>query len=53
MHLTNGTRSASVSSSAPTGSNKSKKVIVPKASGPKKTPQKGGSEGAKKPGSRK
>ena len=52
MQLTNGKRSASVSSSAPTGSDK-RKVFVPKASGPKKPHQKGGYKGAKKPGSRK
>jgi hypothetical protein len=52
VQLTNGKRSASVSSSAPTGSDK-RKVFVPKASGPKKPHQKGGYKGAKKPGSRK
>jgi hypothetical protein len=36
VQLTNGKRSASVSSSAPTGSDKRRKTFVPKASGPKK-----------------
>ena len=53
VQLTNGKRSASVSSSAPTGSDKRRKTFVPKASGPKKPHQKGGFKGAKKPGSRK
>jgi hypothetical protein len=53
VQLTNGKRSASVSSSAPTGSDKRRKVFVPKASGPKKPPQKEGYKGAKKHGSRK
>jgi hypothetical protein len=44
--------SASVSSSAPTGPDKRRKVFVPKASGPKKPHQKGCYKGAKKPGSR-
>ena len=53
MQLTNGKRSASVSSFTPTGIDKSRKMFVPKASGPKKPYQKGGFKGAKKPGSRK
>jgi hypothetical protein len=53
VQLTNGKRSASVSSSAPTGLDKRRKVFVPKASGPKKPHQKGRYKGAKKPGSRK
>jgi hypothetical protein len=53
VQLTNGKRSASVSSSASTGIDKRRKVFVPKASGPKKPHQKGGFKGAKKPGSRK
>ena len=53
VQLTNGKRSSSVSSSAPTGIDKSRKMFVPKASGPKKPNQKGGFKGAKKPGSRK
>ena len=53
VQLTNGKRSASVSSSAPTGIDKRRKMFVPKASGPKKPHQKGGFKGAKKPGSRK
>jgi hypothetical protein len=53
VQLTNGKRSASVSSSAPTGVDKRRKMFVPKASGPKKPQQKGGFNGAKKPGSRK
>jgi hypothetical protein len=53
MQLTNGKRSTSVSSSAPTGLDKRRKAFVPKASGPKKPHQKGGYKGAKKPGSRK
>ena len=53
MQLTNGKRSASVSSSTPTGIDKRRKTFVPKASGPKKPHQKGGFKGAKKPGSRK
>jgi hypothetical protein len=50
VQLTNGKRSASVSSSAPTGVDKRRKMFVPKASGPKKPHQKGGFKGAKKPG---
>ena len=53
VQLTNSKRSASVSSSAPTGSDKRRKTFVPKSSGPKKPHQKGGFKGAKKPGSRK
>jgi hypothetical protein len=53
VQLTNCKRSASVSSSAPTGPDKRVKVFVPKVSGPKKPPQKEGYKGAKKPGSRK
>ena len=53
VQLTNGKRSASVSSSAPTGIDKRRKTFVLKASGPKKPHQKGGFKGAKKPGSRK
>jgi hypothetical protein len=53
VQLTNGKRSASDSSSVPTGSYKRRKVFVPKASGPKKPPQIGGYKGVKKPGSRK
>jgi hypothetical protein len=53
VKLTSGKRSASVSSSASTGSDKRRKVFVPKASGPKKPPQKGGYKGVKNPGSRK
>ena len=53
VQLTNGKRSASVSSSAPTGIDKRRKMFVPKSSGPKKPHQKGGFKGAKKPGSRK
>ena len=53
MQLTNGKRSASVSSSAPTGIDKRRKVFVPKASGSKKPHQKGGFNGAKKHGFRK
>jgi hypothetical protein len=53
VQLTNGKRSASVSSSAPTGPDKRMTVFVSKASGLTKSPQKGGYKGAKKPGSRK
>jgi hypothetical protein len=53
VQLTNGKRSASVSFSAPTGLDNRRKVFVPKASGPKKPPQKGGYKGAKNPRSRK
>jgi hypothetical protein len=53
VQLTNGKRSASVSSSVPTGIDKRGKSVVPKASGPKKPHQKGGFKGSKKPGSRK
>ena len=53
VQLTNGKRSASVSSSAPTGIDKRRKVFVPKASGSKKPHQKGGFNGAKKHGFRK
>jgi hypothetical protein len=53
VQLANGKRSASVSSSASTGIDKTRKVFVPNASGPKKPHQKGGFKGAKKPGSRK
>jgi hypothetical protein len=35
VQLTNGKRSASVSSSVPTGLDKRRKVFVPKVSGPK------------------
>ena len=53
VQLTNGKRSASVSSSTPTGPDKRRKLFVSKASGPEKPPQKGGYKGAKNPGSRK
>ena len=53
MQLTNGKRSASVSSYVPTGLDKRRKVFVPNASGPKKSHQKGGYKAAKKPGSSK
>jgi hypothetical protein len=53
VQLTNGKRSSSVSSSAPTGIDKRRKVFVPKTSGPRKPHQKGGFKDAKKPGSRK
>jgi hypothetical protein len=53
VQLTNGKKSPSVSSSAPTAPDKRRKVFVSKASGPKKPHQKGGYKGAKKPGSRK